>query len=337
MRPASVLNGLLNSEGSARDNGCGWDTTAEAVVQGKSLAGKNYIVTGANTGIGYETARVLASAGADSVVLACRNLDLGGAAAEKIRSQLPSEVTVNVKAMQCDLSSLQSVRQFAKEYNAQKRPLHVLVCNAGVMSCPYTETTDGFELQFGTNHLGHFLLTHELMSSLKAADRARVVVVSSAGHRLSPIMFGDISGKGTWYKGSAGPWKAYGQSKTANILFASELNRRMKAAGVPITANALHPGGIVTDLQRHLIKNPTVQGVLKTVGTALFFKTIPQGAATTVHCATDASAELPWMSGKYYSDCNVAQPQPYALDAENAKRLWEVSEAMVGLTKKQTI
>mmetsp|Transcript_12435 Transcript_12435/g.31823 ORF Transcript_12435/g.31823 Transcript_12435/m.31823 type:complete len:334 (-) Transcript_12435:241-1242(-) len=333
MRFATLLNGWINMEKSARDNGRGWATTAEEVLAGKSLAGMNIIVTGANTGIGFETTRALASAGASSVVLACRNMQLANAAVDKIRAQLPEGSASDVSAMLCDLSSLQSVRQFAKQYNALKRPLHVLVCNAGVMACPYTETTDGFEMQFGTNHLGHFLLTQQLMPSLKAADRARVVVVASAAHKFSPVMFADLSGKGTWYKGSSGAWKAYGQSKTANILFASELNRRMQEAGLSITANALHPGSIATDLQRHIISSPLAQKAIAAFGTFMFFKTIPQGAATSVHCATDVTAALPWMSGKYYSDSNVATPLEYAIDPVNAKRLWDISEALVAVTK----
>mmetsp|Transcript_38375 Transcript_38375/g.91018 ORF Transcript_38375/g.91018 Transcript_38375/m.91018 type:complete len:269 (+) Transcript_38375:355-1161(+) len=236
-----------------------------------------------------------------------------------------------VEVMQCDLASLQSVKEFATAFNSLSRPLHCIVCNAGVMACPYTETSDGFEMQFGTNHLGHFLLVNELLPSLKAANGARVVVVASAAHRMSPVMFDDLKGKDTWYKGAGGAWKAYGQSKTANILFAYELNRRMREAGVPITANALHPGSIQTDLQRHIYSG-AAGAVLKPVFgflSAAVLKSIPQGAATSVFCAAREEAALEGLCGRYYSDCNVAKPMAHACDPDAARWLWELSERLV--------
>eukprot|EP00873_Tetraselmis_striata_P001887 jgi/Tetstr1/422151/TSEL_013006.t1 len=316
MRFATLLNGWINMEKSARDNGRGWATTAEEVLAGKSLAGMNIIVTGANTGIGFETTRALASAGASSVVLACRNMQLANAAVDKIRAQLPEGSASDVIPFMSPISAAFIHPDHSSHLNeylsmARCRLIDGVQCAMpGVMACPYTETTDGFEMQFGTNHLGHFLLTQQLMPSLKAADRARVVVVASAAHKFSPVI-----------------------ARQPTCLFASELNRRMQEAGLSITANALHPGSIATDLQRHIISSPLAQKAIAAFGTFMFFKTIPQGAATSVHCATDVTAALPWMSGKYYSDSNVATPLEYAIDPVNAKRLWDISEALVAVTK----
>jgi len=315
-----------NVEGSKRNNGFNWNSTAEQVARDISLEGKNVIVTGASAGIGVESARVLAKNGAN-VFLAVRNVQKGEEAAELIRKKHPES---KLHVLQVDLSSLSSVRQFAENFNKLNIPLHVLLCNAGVMACPYEETVDGYESQLGTNHLGHFLLVNLLLPRLEEGAPSRVVCVSSAAHRLSPVNLDDLSGKGTWYTGLWGKWKAYGQSKTANILFAYELNRRMQEKGKKVIGASLHPGGIKTNLQRHL----TSFEALLIAASSFLLKTIEQGAATSLYCCTAPEIEQNDLGGKYFSDSNEAVPMEYALNPETAKKLWEISEQMVGLNKE---
>uniref|UniRef100_A0A7S4M8J1 Uncharacterized protein n=1 Tax=Vannella robusta TaxID=1487602 RepID=A0A7S4M8J1_9EUKA len=226
--------------------------------------------------------------------------------------------------MKLDLANLQSIEAFVEEFNEKELPLHVLVNNAGIMAIPYKETANGFEMQFGTNHLGHFHLTTLLLPRLIEGQPARVVCLSSTAHKMDGIHWTDISGKGTWYgKGMSSRWNAYGQSKTANLLFAVELNRRMHNEGLKITANAVHPGVIKTELGRDL---SGVEGLLITLGSP-FLKSIPQGAATTVYVAT--APELEGIGGKYFADCNEAVAKPYATNPRYAERLWKMSEEMV--------
>jgi WW domain-containing oxidoreductase len=310
-----------NIEGSQRSNGFNWYSTAEEVAGSSNLEGKNILITGANSGIGKETARVLAKHGA-YVIMACRDMKKAEEAQQEILSQHPE---AKVDIMKLDLGSLQSVKDFSEEFLKRDLPLHVLLCNAGIMGIPYSETPEGFEIQFGTNHLGHFLLTKLLLPSLKKGAPSRVVVVSSTAHRFSSIMFDDINGK-TWHKGKSGSYskfKAYGQSKAANILFASELDRRMRTEGIPITANSLHPGAIKTNLGAHL------QGFSKTFldqCAKVVFKSIPQGAATSVYAAI--SPELEGIGGRYLSDSNLAVPARHAADPNVAKKLWDLSEEL---------
>eukprot|EP00123_Amoebidium_parasiticum_P007662 comp18262_c0_seq1/m.19262 comp18262_c0_seq1/g.19262 ORF comp18262_c0_seq1/g.19262 comp18262_c0_seq1/m.19262 type:complete len:326 (-) comp18262_c0_seq1:51-1028(-) len=323
----NVLNSIANFEGSERSNGYNWSTTADQVVGGENadLTGKNIIVTGSNTGIGKETVRVLAGRGAN-VIMACRDLEKAESAAKDVRAVLNGKGG-QVSVMKLDLGSLQSVRDFAKEFNAKNIPLHVLICNAGIMACPYSETLDGFETQFGVNHLGHFLLTNLLLERLKEGKPSRIVVLASAAHHATSghVMFDDLKGKDTWYTGMMGPWKAYGQSKSANILFACELDKRMKEQNAGVSAYSCHPGSIKTELGRHL---GTVFTLAMTAG-QMFTKSIPQGAATSVFLAV--SPKVADMGGRYFSDSNPARPDAAALDPEQAKKLWEVSVKMVGL------
>lgn len=306
--------------GQSASSKFGYYSTAEKVAAGISMEGKNVIITGCNTGIGLETARVLAKNGAN-VYMACRDQNKTNAAAELIRKEAMGKVEV----MELDLSSLESIRKFAGEFNGKNIPLHVLICNAGVMMCPYMKTKDGFENQIGTNHLGHFLLTNLLIQRLKEGAPSRVVVVSSLGHRFSAIKFDDLQSEKSY--SSIG---AYGQSKTANILFAQELNKRYSKDG--IYANSLHPGTIAsTELARHfyITRMPGVSYLISSVEWIGLTKTIPMGAATQVYVAT--APELERVGGKYFSDSKVATPMAYATDEENAKRLWEVSAQLVGL------
>jgi len=290
--------------------------------EGVSLVGKTVIITGSNTGLGKETSKAFAGMKA-KVIMACRDVKKGELAMEEIKAALPE---ANLRLMKLDLSSFESVRKFVEEI---KEPVSLLINNAGVMACPYEETKDGFEMQFGTNHLGHFLLTNLLIPRLKEGSPSRVVNVSSAAHRMGSINFEDLSGKGTWYDGYMGwgSWVAYGQSKTANILFAYEFNRRMKEAGNSIISVSLHPGGIKTDLQRS-----TRFGFIMNLFSFLF-KSIPQGSATSVYCAI--APEVEQLGGSYFYDCNYCAPQAYALNPESATKLWDLSEKFTHLNDKQ--
>jgi NAD(P)-dependent dehydrogenase (short-subunit alcohol dehydrogenase family) len=308
----------------------GFDSTAMEVVAGVDLRGKNAIVTGAASGIGVETARALAAAGA-AVTLAVRNVEKGEAVARDLRATAGAAA---VRVEQLDLFDLRSVRRFADRFLASGAPLHVLVNNAGIMACPLARTPEGFESQFATNHLGHFLLTGRLVPALTAGMPSRVVALSSTGHRLSTVHFDDIHFERRPYD----KWLAYGQAKTANALFAVELHRRGGAAG--ITANAVHPGGIMTGLQQHLTREEMAAlGWLDADGKPrIGFKTPAQGAATSVWAAM--APELEGKGGRYLEDCNESEPakpgvpyagyHPHALDPEAAARLWRVSEEMVG-------
>jgi len=267
---------------------------------------------------GLETATVLTKEGGH-VILACRPGQKADQALQSIKEKVPEG---QVELMPLDLGSTASIKKFAAEFKSKGTPLHVLINNAGVMACPYGLTEDGFEMQLGTNHFGHFLLTHLLLDKLKGSgDDCRVVCVSSEAHKLTPkggIKFDDLK-----YEQNYSPWYSYGQSKLANVLYASELQRRLKADGVTnVTAYSLHPGGIMTDLQRHT--GGAMGYLLWGLDSCGLFKSIPQGAATSVTCATSDKV-LPHAGG-YFEDCNPVKPSAYGQDAEMAKKLWEVTE-----------
>ena len=313
----------------------GFDSTAAEVIEGTDLSGRHAIVTGASSGIGVDTAQALASAGA-AVTLAVRNTDAGERAAAQIRNAT-EHGRVDVRPL--DLADPASVTAFAGAWTG---PLHILVNNAGVMALPALELTpDGWELQFATNHLGHFALALGLHDALAAAGNARIVSLSSRGHLRSPVVFDDINFSSRPYD----PWLAYGQSKTANVLFAVGATNHWAADG--IIANAVHPGGIMeTNLARHMDQEQVAQlraaaattgATTQTVnGAPIRFKTIAQGAATSVLVAT--SPELEGIGGRYFEDCNEAEQltpgnagtaasgvAPYALDPDTAERLWALS------------
>ena len=301
----------------------GFSSTAAEVIAGVDLSGKRAIVTVAASGIGVETARALASAGA-AVTLAVRNTGEGEAVADEIRTGTGNPA-VDVAAL--DLSELDSVAAFTRQWSG---PLHILVNNAGVMAIQeLTTSAAGHEMQFATNHLGHFALALGLRDALAAAGGARIVSVSSAGHLRSPVVFDDID----YHFRDYDPFGAYGQSKTANILFAVGATRRW--AGDRITTNALMPGAIMTNLGRHVTAARVDSAQQQSRLTGLTFRSVEQGAATSVLLA--ASPLLDGVSGRYFEDCNQArvvprrgQPgaggvAPYAIDADNAERLWELS------------
>ena len=291
----------------------GFRSTTDEVAKGIDSSGKRVIVTGGSSGIGVETARALAGIGAE-VTLAVRDTDAGARVAADITATTGNKA---IHVAKLDLTDQVSVAAFVAAWDG---PLHVLINNAGIMACPEQRTAEGWELQFAANHLGHFALAVGLHDALAAAGNARIVAVSSTAHMLSPVVFDDIHFAFRRYD----PWLAYGQSKTANILFAVGATARWANDG--ITANALNPGAIATNLQRHvggkLVTPPELQ------------KTREQGAATSVWLAT--SPLLEGVGGRYFSDCNeavrVTRRQadysgvaPYALDPANADRLWEES------------
>lgn len=296
----------------------GFSSTAEEVIQGTDLTGKRAIVTGAASGIGVETALALASAGAE-VTLAVRNPAAGETVAATIR-QATGNASVLVRPL--DLADLSSVQAFVAAWHG---PLHVLVNNAGIMALPDLERTpQGWEMQFATNYLGHFALTVGLHPALAAAQGARIVSLSSVANMFSPVLFDDLHFNFMPYT----PFVAYGQSKTACVLLAVEATRRWAHEG--IFANAVNPGAIATNLQKHT-------GGLKTPAERR--KTPQQGAATSVLLAT--SPLLDGVGGRYFEDCNEAETvsqrpadfnhgvAPYALDGANAERLWNVSLGLI--------
>lgn len=304
----------------------GHGTQAGEVVKGVDLKGKTAIVTGGASGLGVETVRALASAGA-RVIMPVRNREAGEAAAAGIAG--------DVEVDDLDLSDFDSIRAFADGFLEREAPLDILINNAGIMATPERRIMGRFESQFGTNHLGHMLLTALLAPALQKGSR--VVALSSIGHRRSPIKFDDPNFETTSYD----KWEAYGQSKTANSLFAIELNRRLEPKG--INAYAVHPGGIMTNLQRDMPKEEIrAFGWVDEQGNVREgFKTPAGGAATAVWCAT--SPLLAAGGGVYCEDCNIAAPLPatdpgftgvraWAIDPDAARRLWTLSEDLLGQT-----
>jgi NAD(P)-dependent dehydrogenase (short-subunit alcohol dehydrogenase family) len=304
-------------------SGYGAQTTALEVIGGRDLNGLTAIVTGGHAGLGLETSRVLSGAGA-TVIVGARSLD-------KARSSLAGVARVEVEAL--DLFDPASVDAFAERFLASGRPLHHLVLNAGIMATPLLRDRRGFESQLATNHLGHFQLTARLWPALRMAGGARVVALSSRGHAYGGVDFDDPSFERRAYD----KWKAYGQSKTANILFALALDARGESRRV--RAFSVHPGAIHTELTRSLPEEE-LRALLATprvAGTA--FKTVPQGAATSVWCAT--SAQLEGRGGVYCEDVDIAEPvsgdfpgtygvRPWATDPALAERLWTKSEEWTG-------
>ncbi|MCC7269006.1 MAG: SDR family NAD(P)-dependent oxidoreductase [Caulobacteraceae bacterium] len=308
-------------------------STAREVAAGHDLTGLTAVVTGAATGIGVETARALAEAGAE-VVIAARK---PGLAEEAVAEVNKTAKGAPARWEMLDLSDFASIRPFAAAWKG--KPLNILINNAAVMACPLDYTADGLEMQIGTNHFGHFLATTLLADSLvagaqKAGRESRLVSLSSIGHRRSPVDFDDPHFKHREYD----KWASYGQAKTANALFAVGFHERFKDRGV--TANAVMPGGIMTPLQRHLpIEEQKAMGWIDDEGRVNDrFKSTEQGAATSVWAAV--GAELKGVGGFYLEDCAQAPPwsqenpmagvMPYALDPDGAERLWALSETTVG-------
>ncbi len=308
----------------------GRETTTDELLDGKDLSGRRILITGASAGLGAETARALAAHGA-SVVMAVRDLAKEERAADAVMAAAAPNARVELREV--DLASLASVRTCADQLLTEGIPLPVLVANAGVMACPQGTTEDGFETQFGTNHLGHFVLVNRLVPLLVAGAPSRVVVLSSSGHRFSDVDLDDPGFEHTPYD----PWVAYGRAKTANALFAVALDGKLRDRGV--RACAVHPGGIQTELGRHLTPE-AISSLMQRIPNRQrpSFKSVPQGAATSVWAAVIADVEE--IGGRYCEDCGVAQltedamapvgVRQYAVDPGRAESLWIRSEELVG-------
>lgn len=307
----------------------GAQSTADEVLAGHDLSGKTVFITGGASGIGQEAARAMAAKGAH-VVIAARNPEKLEEALKAIRSETGSD---KVESIVLDLASLDSVRACADAANQRLDKIDLLINNAGVMACPLSRTADGFEMQFGTNHLGHFLLTSRLMPLVEKGQDKRIVNLSSRAHHMAPTNLEDPNFESADYD----PWLSYGQSKTANVLFSVGLEQRYADKG--IHAYAVHPGGIMTNLGRHLTEEQSA-ALLKRVqesDSEFAWKTIEQGAATTCWAATAPDVE--GKGGVYCEDCHVAEVdnhsaaggvRSYALDQDSAETLWSLSEELVG-------
>jgi NAD(P)-dependent dehydrogenase (short-subunit alcohol dehydrogenase family) len=301
------LYAMLKPDGPS---GFGYGSTAEDVTAGLSLAGKTILVTGCNSGLGAETARVLALRGAR----------VFGTARTTEKANAALQACVGAQGFACELAEPSSVRAAVAAITAAlgTAKLDAIICNAGIMALPKNEVAHGLELQFLTNHIGHFILVTGLLDAL--ADDGRVVMLSSAAHAMAPtggIEFDNLSGARGY-----SPWKQYGQSKMANLLFAKELARRF--AGTKRTANAVHPGVIQTNLGRHM--NPVANFVFG-LANPLVLKDVHQGAATSCYVAVHPDTGS--ISGRYFADCNVATERKDGSDLETAKKLWTVSEELV--------
>jgi NAD(P)-dependent dehydrogenase (short-subunit alcohol dehydrogenase family) len=302
-------------------------STTTQVIAGVDLSTKTAVVTGGSAGLGIETGRTLAAAGA-RVVMVGRDAAKLAAAAAGIRADTPG---ARIEEEIMDLADLASIRAAAQRLLLSCPQINILINNAGVMACPLGHTRDGFELQFGTNHLGHFLFTCLLAPSLVAGAPARVVSLSSGGHKLGSVDFDDPNFSHRDYD----KWASYGQSKTANALFAVALNKRLAGRGV--TANAVHPGMIMTELGRHLEAADIEALQAASVNMEVGFKTVPAGAATSVWAAT--AAQLEGIGGLYLEDCHIGEAalpgdsggfEPHAVDPASSERLWQLSEQLLG-------
>lgn len=296
------------------------------------LSGKTIVVTGGNSGIGYEAALEFARKHAD-VILACRDLGKARTAAARIAASAPG---AKVGVMELDLSNLASVRGFADAFHLERRALHVLCNNAGVMAIPYRQTADGFEMQFGTNHLGHFALTGLLLDVLLATEGARVVNIASGAHRFGSIRFDDLQWKNGYRK-----WRAYGQSKLANLLFTFEMQRKMEAAGKKLLCVACHPGYAATNLQAvgPKMSGSSVMEYLSEAGNRLFAQSAAMGAWPTEYAAAAPGVHGgdyvgPDGFGEFRGHPAVVGCSAAAQDAAAAARLWEVSEQLTNVRFK---
>ncbi|KAL2334736.1 hypothetical protein Fmac_015949 [Flemingia macrophylla] len=300
-------------------------STAEEVTQGIDATGLTAIVTGASSGIGAETTRVLAMRGA-RVIMGVRNMIAAKDIKEAIIKEIP---TAKLDVMELDLSSMASVRKFASEFVSSGVPLNILINNAGIFGTPFMLSEDNIELQFATNHIGHFLLTNLLLDTLKKTTReskkqGRIVNVSSESHKFTyreGIRFDKINDQSSYRS-----FRAYGQSKLSNILHANELARRLKEEAVDITANSLHPGAIATNIHRHNSVLTAIPGVVKML-LSLLIKNVQQGAATT--CYVALHPQVKGINGEYFVDSNLAKANSQGRDLDLAKKLWDFSMNLI--------
>lgn len=308
----------------------GWASTTDEVLDGKDMRGLTVFITGANSGLGQETARAMASKGAH-IIMAGRDQAKLDEAAAAIHAEVPG---AQLDTITVDLTSLENIRAATSRARQRFSKIDLLINNAGVMATPFQHTADGFEMQFGTNHLGHFALTGELFPLIEAGEGKRIVNLSSRGHHFAPVDFEDPHFRHRPYD----PWQSYGHSKTANVLFSVGLEQRYAVLG--IHAYAVHPGGIQTNLGRHMTPE-MVETLMKRVTTSdagFAWKTIPQGAATSCWAAT--APELEGKGGVYCEDCHVAEVddessqggvRSYALNPSYADQLWKLSEDLTGV------
>ncbi|KAF3633230.1 Short-chain dehydrogenase TIC 32, chloroplastic [Capsicum chinense] len=308
-------------------SGFGSASTAEEVTQGIDATPFTVIITGGASGIGLETARVLALRNAH-VIIAARNMETANEAKQHI---LNENKAAHIDILKLDLSSLKSVKAFADNFLALNLPLNILINNAGIMFCPFQLSEDGIEMQFATNHLGHFYLTSLFLDKMKETAKAtgiegRIVNLSSVAHLVCPrkgIEFHNINDKNSYQDKVA-----YGQSKLANLLHANELSRRLQEEGANITVNSVHPGLIMTNLMRH---SAFLMRIIR-VFTCLLWKNVPQGAATTCYVALHPS--LKGVTGKYFVDCNEYKPSKLAEDEVLARNLWDFSNKLINASQK---
>jgi len=307
----------------------GWSSTTGEVLEGKDLSGQTVFITGANSGLGQETARAMAAQGAH-IVMAGRDQAKLDEAVAAIRETEPQAV---LDTITLDLASLESIRAATSRARQRFAKIDLLINNAGVMATPFEHTADGFERQFGTNHIGHFALTAELLPLIERGTAKRIVNLSSRGHHMGPVHFDDPNFQHRPYD----PWSSYGQSKTANVLFSVGIEQRYAVMG--IHAYAVHPGGIETNLGRHMTQEmrDALMARISSRDTSFAWKTIPQGAATSCWAAT--AAELEGKGGVYCEDCHVAKQddestsggvRSYALNPSYADQLWKLSEDLTG-------
>ncbi len=302
------LLSMLKGKGPS---GFGYGSTAEDVTQGIDLSGKTILITGCNSGLGQETMRVLAMRGA-KIIAAARTVDKAAKASK--------ELGLETRPVACELSDPESVRACVKELVDDDESIDVILCNAGIMALPKLQLAHGYELQFFTNHIGHFMLITGLLDQL--TETGRVLLVSSSAHQFTPkagIDFENLDGS----KGYS-PWRFYGQSKLANLLCARELASRFE--GTKKTANALHPGVIMTNLGRHS-QGAVANTLGEVIGKPLFLKNVHQGAATQAYLAAHPDANK--HSGEYFADCNVAKSSAHGRDTQLAAQLWLKSEEII--------
>ncbi|KAM4524083.1 retinol dehydrogenase 13-like [Odontesthes bonariensis] len=318
--PVSVFGTVAGSAVLLKNYVTGGQCPSKATIKGKTV-----VITGANRGIGKETAQELAKRGG-RIIMGCRDMEKCEAAAKEIRG---NTLNPHVYACHLDLASTKSIREFAERINQEEKRVDVLINNAGVMRCPAWKTEDGFDIQFGVNHLGHFLLTNLLLEKLKESAPSRVINLASLAHIIGKIDFEDLN----WEKKKFDTKQAYCQSKLANVLFTRELAKRLEGSGV--TVNAVHPGVVATDLGRHtgLHQSQFSSSVLSPFF-SLLVKSPALGAQPSVYLAV--SEEMEGVTGQYYDVMIEKEPAPQALDDETARRLWEVSSRLVGLEKEQS-
>lgn len=311
-------------------SGFGWASTTDDVLEGIDLHGVTVFITGANSGLGQETARAMAARGAH-IIMAGRDQAKLDDSVAATHAEVPG---AKLDTITVDLTSLENIRAATARARQRFETIDILINNAGVMATPFTHTADGFEMQFGTNHLGHFALTGELFPLIERGSAKRIVNLSSRGHHMGPVNFDDPNFQHRPYD----PWSSYGQSKTANILFTVGLEQRY--AVMDIHAYAVHPGGIQTNLGRHMTPE-MMEALIARVTTSdsgFAWKTIPQGAATSCWAAT--APKLDGKGGVYCEDCHVAEVddvsskggvRSYALNPSYAEQLWALSEDLTGV------